>query len=338
MINLIYVSHNPITRLQLDLLCSSFTIRDLIHIETRDIETYNNKNLSTEHCIRLRFPCGTYYSDAEMKDCIDVLGRIIDGRKRYTLVIPHLYNHLFAILAELRCVTDIYYLEEGNLSLGLVKKVSMRQCTFKELVKNGTSKLVKDIRVLTEDMFDKGANERITMMPYLENRPFPLHPKYVGNISISKKAFSGYSNTLRLNNPEYSKDVKAHIAEYTIIYLPNKHCKIPNWIKFEDKEIMEMIVSKTKRLAEEYSLKNIVLKPHTSTPRYYTEMMRNKMIKCIDWGEFVGKIQDSVPSVDIIEPAALPFSHAIFQCFSSALSYTRELSPNTRILYPYTFI
>ena len=267
--NVIFVSHNPITRLQLDLLCASYEVEDIIHIETRGPSSRKRIENALKRVITIELPCNTYYTHEQIAHCIDQLNEATNLNKRYTLILPHLYNHLFAILSELRCVKSVYYLEEGNLSLGLVKKVDMRQYSYKDLVRFKTPhNLVKDIRLLTDEIFDDGANERITMMPYFENQPFPKHPKYAGTISISKKAFIGYTNRVILKKPIYNQEVESVFGEYAIIYLPNLYCKIPSWIDFADKEVLTEIISKTKLLIDEYKLEKIVLKPHSSTPKY----------------------------------------------------------------------
>lgn len=336
--NLIYVSHNPITRLQLDLLCSSLRLEEIIHIETRGISQGGKIARSSKRAITIEFPCNTYYNKNELAICMNRIKNIIDTKNQYTLVVPHLYNHLFALLAELKCVKELFYVEEGNLSLGLVKKVDMKQYTYKELVRlKEPSLLMQNIGLLTNDIFENAANQRLSMMPYFENQPFPMHPKYAGTISVSKKAFKGYSNNLKLGKPIYDKEVEDEIGKYTIIYLPNLYCKIPNWIRFEDESVLKTIILKTKALTDDYELGKVVLKPHSSTPRFFVDMVKNSIRGCIEWNDFIERVEDNISIRNIIEAAALPFQYAIFQCFSSALSYTRELSPSTKILYPYAF-
>ena len=108
------------------------------------------------------------------------------------------------------------------MSLGLVKKVDMNQYTYKELIKDGVKgNLIRPIDRLTTDLFEHGSNERVTLMPFLENRPFPAHPKFKGTISVSKKAFKHCKNNQKLENPEYEEEIQKHISKFSILYLPN---------------------------------------------------------------------------------------------------------------------
>ena len=202
--NIIFVTHNPITRLQLKIISSENEFDQIIHIDTRanpcELKIKGNFQLS-----RCQFPCNTYYTDDELKKLNDTLKKLIDEKQEYTLVVPHLYNHLFAVLVELRCVKELIYVEEGNLSLGLVKKIDMKLYSYKDLVKKKeTSEELKQINIFDSKIYEKDANERISLMPLLKNQPMPRHPKFTSSISVSRRAFPNIKENRQLKKNQTS--------------------------------------------------------------------------------------------------------------------------------------
>ncbi len=161
---------------------------------------------------------------------------------------------------------------------------------------------------------------------------FVNHIKYKGCVCIRDQAFEKFPNRVELKKFIEIKRQNAKRDE-CIFYLPSKYTKAPYWIRSINKANAKIIAHAAIRLSEDFDIKKIVLKEHPSTSLEVTSAIKKILEKKVKVRLWKNHLEENNITENIHEAAMLQFRYAIFSCKSSAISYTRTLSPNTQLLF-----
>ena len=330
----IVVTHNAITRLILGGLMNQDKSEKYLRVETRPERLEESNDLKI-----IYGNCNSNQPATQLLIFLKILNSAISEldheSKEAEIYLPHHNNDLYWLLSEHPKVKRLYYIEEGDGSILNKKRMNaLRMCEVKDLCR--VRQKNEDYRLLERELI--GSNYPENTINYIrtikgEGHPSLIqHKKFRGCIHISRLAFMNLPG--RKNIRAYIDDVcKVNNSKRGIFYLPSKYTKAPMWIRKIDEAEAIALGGKVLQLCKEYKIQEVILKEHPSTNPDIVDIIEeilSKEVEVCRWETFLKKI-DLRRTVH--EAALMKFGFAIFSCKSSAISYTRTLSPNTKLLF-----
>ena len=330
----IVVTHNAITRLILEGLMKQNNKEQYVRIETRPDKIEEGKGYNL-----LYGNCNSNQTSAELIEFLDRFEKIIKNPTNHMteneLFIPHHNNDLYWILSEHPMIQRIYYIEEGDGSIySKIRREPLKIHALGEL--KLIEKKIDEVGKLGQIMERKGYKKNaIDYMKTIKGNGHPTfvkHNKLKGCKHISELAFRGFFG--RENIRQYIRELyKVNNKDRAIFYLPSKFTKAPLWIRDINNEEGRQLAQRAIKLCRDYKIKEIILKEHPSTNPEITNVIEKILEKEIEVNRWEEYLRNNEIKGKVHEAALLKFDYAIFSCKTSAISYTRTLSPETKLIF-----